>query len=305
MNFRQLEIFRAVMLGQSASRAAELLGITQPAVSRALADLEAGLGFLVFERVRGRLRPTPEGQLFFHEVAVSFTGLDRLRMAAARIRDFGSGSLRLASLAAYGSTVVPRALHGFRRLHPGTAVTLQVVSSPLVRELVASGQFDLGIAADEVDLTGLAHRACPEEEAVCAMPSGHPLAALAEICPADLHEQPFIALAPEDRARKRLEQVLAAAGSRPQVVVETSASMTVCALALRGVGVGIVNPAAAEGFTERGLVLRPFRPAVAFRAVLLFRPDGQRSREVKSLTRLLLQEARRSARSVDSPPSSL
>lgn len=292
MNFRQLEIYQAIMLSQSASRAAELLGITQPAVSRALAELEHGLGFLLFERVRGRLRPTPEGQLFYHDVAASFTGLDRLRMAAARIRDFGSGSLRVASLAAYGSTVVPRALRGFRRLHPGTVVTLQVMSSPLVREVVASGQFDLGIAADEVDLVGIPHRACPEEQAVCAMPAGHMLAALAEIGPADLHGQAFIALAPEDRARQRLEQLLDAAGSRPQVVVETPASMTVCALALQGVGVGVVNPAAAEGFVERGLVLRPFRPAVAFKAFLLFRPDIQRSRQVKSLTRLLLQEAR-------------
>src|SRR3954469_4187254 len=97
MNFRQLEIFRAVMISGSASRAAELLGITQPAVSRAVSDLEESLGFGLYDRVRGRLVPTPEGQLFFRDVSNSFVGLDRLRASAAQIRDFGSGSLRIAS----------------------------------------------------------------------------------------------------------------------------------------------------------------------------------------------------------------
>src|SRR5687768_1291094 len=91
LNFRQLEVFRAVMTSGSASRASELLGVTQPAISRSVADLEAAVGFSLFDRVRGRLVPTPEGQMFFRDVNASFAGLDRLRSAAARIRDFGSG----------------------------------------------------------------------------------------------------------------------------------------------------------------------------------------------------------------------
>ena len=148
MNFRQLEIFRAVMISGSASRAADLLQITQPAISRSVADLEQALGFMLFDRVRGRLVPTPEGQLFFRDVSASFIGLDRLRSAAARIRDFGSGSIRIASLAALGSTVVPRAIRTFRDRNPQIAITLQIVSSSLVRELVANQQFDVGLAAD-------------------------------------------------------------------------------------------------------------------------------------------------------------
>jgi DNA-binding transcriptional LysR family regulator len=91
MNFRQLEIYRAVMMSGSASRASELLEITQPAVSRSIAELEASMGFSLFDRVRGRLVPTPEGQMFFTDVVASFVGLDTLRASAARIRDFGVG----------------------------------------------------------------------------------------------------------------------------------------------------------------------------------------------------------------------
>jgi DNA-binding transcriptional LysR family regulator len=232
VNFRQLETFRAVMVSGSASRASELLGITQPAVSRSIAELEQTLGFALFDRVRGRLVPTPEGQLFFKDVAASFAGLDRLRSTAARIRDFGSGSLRIASLSALGSTLVPRAIRAFRKTHPNVAITLQVLLSSSVRELVANQQFDIGLAADEVDLAGVEHRMFQSSRAVCAIPPGHPLAAKDVIRPSDLHEVPFIALSPEDRARARLTAALEAAGSKPQIVVETPFSATVCALAL-------------------------------------------------------------------------
>src|SRR5687768_8677949 len=106
------------MLAGSASRAAELLDITQPAVSRAIAELERSAGFMLFDRVRGRLAPAPEAQLLMLEVDRSFVGLERVRAEAARIRDFGSGSIRIASLAALGSTLVPRAIRRFQEKNP-------------------------------------------------------------------------------------------------------------------------------------------------------------------------------------------
>lgn len=289
MNFRQLEIFRAVMISGSASRAAELLQVTQPAISRSIGDLEQGLGFLLFDRVRGRLVPTPEGQLFFRDVAASFVGLDRLRSAAARIRDFGSGSIRIASQAALGSTIVPRAIRTFRDANPQIAITLQIVSSSLVRELVANQQFDIGLAADEVDLSGVDHRIFGNFKAVCAIPPGHALAAKTIVHPRDLHGEPFIALAPEDRARERMERVLEEAGAEPHIVVETPSASTICALALQGVGIGLVNPAAAEGFSERGLVFRRFEPDVYFKSYLLFRPDAQKAQLVKTFVGELIK----------------
>lgn len=289
LNFRQLEAFHAVMISGSASRAAELLQVSQPAVSRALADLEHEVGFALFDRVRGRLVPTPEGQLLFADVGANFAGLDRLRSSAARIRDFGSGTIRIASLAALGSTRVPRAIRRFRDAHPGIAITLHIASSAAVRELVASGQFGIGLAADEVDLSGVDHRVFGSFRAVCVLPPGHALAKRPVVRPEDLNGIPFVALAPEDRARARMDRAFDDAGVRPDIVVETPNSATVCALALEGVGIGLVNPVAADGFAERGLLFRPFEPEIYFKAHLLFRPDTQRALLVKAFVAELLQ----------------
>jgi DNA-binding transcriptional LysR family regulator len=273
----------------SASRASELLQVTQPAVSRSIAALERAVQFALFDRVKGRLVPTPEGKLFFQNVSTSFVGLDNLRSAAAQIRDFGSGSIRIASLAAMGSTLVPRAIRAFRVKHSTIAITLEVLSSSLVRDLVASQQFDLGIAGDEVDLSGVDNRNFASFRAVCAVPSKHRLACRSSLGPKDLHNVQFIALAPEDRTRKRIEVIFEEAGTRPEIVVETPNSATICALALEGVGVGLVNPAAAEGYIKRGLLFKPFEPAVYFVSYLLFRPDAQKARLVKDLVRELLR----------------
>lgn len=290
MHFRQLEAFRTVMTSGSTVRAAELMQITQPAVSRSIAELEAAVGFALFDRVRGRLVPTSEGQLFFREVDASFRGLDRLRSAAATIRDYGSGSIRVASLAALGAELVPVAIHSFLTANPKVKVTLQVLPSSSVRNLVVDGQFDLGIAADEVDLSGLDSQLFGNFPAVCAIPADHPLASLDTIRPVHLREHQLIGLAPEDRARHRIDETLRAEGVEPDYIVETPSSSTICALALAGAGVGFVSPFTVHGFVERGLVLRPFEPRVSFRYYLLFRPDAQKARLARAFVAALFEQ---------------
>lgn len=289
MNFRQIEAFRAVIISGTVSRAAELMGVTQPNVSRLVGELEDAVGFALFDRVKGRLIPTPEGQAFFRDVDASFKGLDLLRSSAARIRDFGSGHIRVASLAAAGSTIIPRAVKRFRQSFPTAIVTLSIMTSASVRNHVVDGEYDLGLAADEVDLSGVEHQIFGSFAAVCAIPAGHPLAERSVVRPVDFHAVDYVALSPEDRARLQFDRYCAEAGSKPNLVIETPFAITACALALEGVGVAIVNPLAVDGFADRGLVFRPFEPSVYFKSYLLFRPDVQKASLVRAFVTSLME----------------
>ncbi len=197
MNLRQVEIFRVVMTSGTTARAAEILHVSQPAVSKMIQELERSLGFHLFQRIKGRLHPTQEGQLFFREVEQAFLGLAHLRGAAARIRDYGSGELRIACLSALSTNVLPRALQAFMTRNPNVAITFQARMSSNVRDLVASGQFDLGIVADEIDSTGVAVEEFARFRVAVAMPQGHPLETLDVVHPSDLDGHRFIALAPK------------------------------------------------------------------------------------------------------------
>ena len=220
-------------------------------MSRSIAELENAVGFPLFARVRSRLVPTPEAKAFFRDVEASYRGLDTLRASAARIRDHGSGKIRIASLSALGSSLVPRGVRLFRDRHPDVAVTLIVTSSRSVRDMVASGDFDLGLAADEIDVTGVAHQPFVAPEALCVMPIDHALASHDLITPAHLEGQPLVAYVPEDRARQQLDGILLAAGVTPRIVAETIFAATVCALVSEGVGIGMISPYAAAGLDAR------------------------------------------------------
>ena len=117
------------------------------------------------------------------------------------------------------------------------------------------------------------------------MPADHRLTRLAAVTPGDLSGVTLICLTPEDRARHCFDAALTQAGVTPDYIIETPNSSTICALALSGDAVSLVNPLATQGFVERGLILRPLRPRIAFKSLLLFRPDNQRATLVQSFTK--------------------
>ncbi|WP_374622282.1 LysR substrate-binding domain-containing protein [Devosia sp.] len=273
MDVRQIETYQAVMTYGTASKAAEVLGMSQPAVSKAIMTLERSIGFKLFDREKGRMIPSAEGQLFFREVQTSLAGLAKLRSAAARIRDYGSGDIRVACLSAFSTNLVPRAIARFHKRHPNIAVSLHVAASSSIRDMVAANQLDIAVTADEVDTTGVEAVPFAEIQAALAIAPGHRLAKKAEIVPADLDKVELVALAPEDTTRHESEAMFAQFGVQPKIIVETAYASTVCALVLAGLDCGIVDPITAAGYVERGLILRPMRPSVSFRTLMLFPPQ--------------------------------
>lgn len=280
MDIRQVEAFQAVMTYGTTARAAEVLGLSQPAVSKAISALERSIEFKLFDREKGRLVPTAEGQLYFREVQAAFVGIAKLRSAAARIRDYGSGDIRVGSRSALSTSFVPAAVNAFKKKAPGVAITLHVASSSTIRDMVAANQVDIALVADEVDVSGVEAVKFNDAPAVVALPPEHPLVLRDVIAPSDLQNVDFISLAPEDTTRRDVEALFAKHNVTPKVVAETSYSATICALALGGAGCGIVHPFATIGFVERGLVTRPMVPSVIIRTLLLF-PPRQKSELVK------------------------
>jgi DNA-binding transcriptional LysR family regulator len=281
MRARDLEIYSAVMRVGNVSRAAELLRTSQPSVSRAIAALEHACGFDLFDRIRGRLLPTREGRLFYAEVERSFSGLEQLRQTARSIREVGGGTVRVASLSALGGSIAVKTTALFLRLHPNARVSLQIHNSAVVRDLVASGQVDIGLAADEISTAGIEHQSFATPRAICLVPVGHRLATRRKLAPKDLHDERFVALAPHDTARLALDQLLHDAGSLPKIVAETPFSSTIASLVAEGAGIGLVNPLSLLHPLPDTVRIVAFEPGVFFKALLL-RPAGAESSRLVS-----------------------
>lgn len=278
---RQFEMFRAVMLAGGVSSAARLLNTSQPAVSYQLRMLEEALGFALFERVRGRLVPTHEGKALSIEVNRHFVGMEEIARAAAHLRGQEVNQLNVGALPALAFTVMPKVVARFRESFPSVKVSLQTVSSSVIKDAVATGQFDVGFVASEVETVGVRSSEFTSQAAVAVVPVGHRFATKSWLQPKDLKEQPLIALNPEDATRLPVDEALRKQGVAPRVVAETPYALGVCALVEAGVGIGLVNPLAVPDAYLSTLSVIRFRPEIRFRHLLLLPPHQPQGRTVR------------------------
>ena len=296
MRFTEIETFRSLMRSGSTRKAAALLGVTQPAISQSLKRLEMQAGLLLFQRSGGRLLPTPEAYALMLEIDRVFIGMDAIQHRLASLRNFGVNQLDISCYPAFGLGFMPRVLARLKQqtaTHHWPTVSLQILSSKDVKSRVASGLSDFGLLADEMALEGLEHSTFARFPGVVVMPPGHTLARFKTIKPAQLAEVSFLALNPEDASRRRLEATMAEHGASLRIAVQTPYAASVCELALRGLGVGLVNPITALDYAERGLLVRKFSIDVSF-ACLLALPAGKvlstTAREFLSLMRVQLRD---------------
>jgi DNA-binding transcriptional LysR family regulator len=284
---RDIEVFRAVMRAGTTSKAAALLSVSQPAVSQSIRKLENASELRLFERIRGRLVPTPEAHALIVEVDRCFAGFEIIEHRIRSLKSFGLGRLAVASFPALGTGFMPRAIAAFDLQSRRAQMSFQIMSSREVLQQVSAGQLDFGLMADELSVAGLEHSQFVSVPGVIVMPRDHPLASRRIIQPRDLAEHAFIALNPEDASRRRLEQTLAVDGIVPRAILETPYSNSVCELALRGVGMGMVHPIIALDYLERGLILRPLALDIPFTGLLVFRPGTPLSENSKELLRVM------------------
>ncbi|GLU33652.1 LysR substrate-binding domain-containing protein [Trinickia caryophylli] len=274
LKIRQVEAFRALMQRQTVTRAALALHVSQPAVSRLLADFEASVGFTLFDRQQGRLVPTAEARLLYDEVERAFVGMDSITHAAQQIRAMRRGSLRIAGSPAVALELLPRAVTDFIARHPGVDVTLLTHSARTVVEMVASERVDVGFVAEAVPHHAVRLECIVDAPMRCIVPPAHRLARKRMLRPEDLRDEPFISFPHAFVARTEIDRVFAQHAVSRQLVLEAQLSQTVVALVANGAGVAFIDPVTAA-FAAPRVAVRPFAPEIRDH-VFLATPNGQR-----------------------------
>ncbi|WP_299846464.1 LysR substrate-binding domain-containing protein [uncultured Paracoccus sp.] len=280
MRFSHVEAFRAVMVSGSTTMAAKVLHTSQPNVSRSISQLEKLTGLRLFERQPGRLVPTSEGFAFFKEVQRSFNGLRYLEEAAGRIRRFSGGSLSLAAVQVPAFGLLPRVIKRFAQDFPETSMSVNIGHSSAVASWIDDQTSDIGIVSQVNEAYGLYSEKLYELDAVCIMPGGHYLAKKPVITPGDLAEEPFIALPQNEFGQSEVEELFAGADVSRRVSLKTPYSLIMCALVAQQLGVAIVNPLAALDYKDKGVVTRPFLPAIKHHGYLVLHPGRQEDRMI-------------------------
>jgi len=148
LRFRHIEGFRAVMQTGTATGAASLLNVTQPAVSQLMTEMEGAVGFALFDRRGGRLVPTSHAALLFDEIERCFTGLDHVNAFCARLQNSDAH----ASMAL---TLLPVAIGRYMTDVAKDFFTLFPRHSNEAIRLVGSQKADIGFGSTPVALPGI------------------------------------------------------------------------------------------------------------------------------------------------------
>jgi DNA-binding transcriptional LysR family regulator len=268
-----IDLFRAVIRHGGMTRAAEALGIGQPHVSRAMTQLEADLGFLLFVRGHGSASPTEEGEAFAREVERTYAGLDHLRQVARQIRELGTGPLRIACQPSLAARMVPRAIRRLNSACPGARVSLHVPSPDTIWSWASTGQCDIGLVRPRPGYVGVACESFFTINAVCALPQQHALARKRTIRVSDLVNVPLIAGAP-GAFQQAIEEAFAHAGIEPHFAFTAQYTAARCGLVAEGLGLAIVDPIPARELSGLPVVLRPFEPGLPIETMLI-QPGGR------------------------------
>ncbi len=289
MNIRQIEAFRAVMKQGSVTQAAAIMGITQPAVSALIANLEESMGFLLFDRQNGRFHPTGEALAFLEDAERVMTSHNRAVRSARDIRDLKSGALRIAALQAISMNFLPKLIARFVADRPDVKVSLQTRSSTQIREWNSVQFFDIGIVELPTDNPTFECETL-SFDCLCVLPAAHPLAQKAIITPGDLANEPLIALNPEHATHFQLKAVFESEGLTWAPHIESFLFAPACRMAAEGAGIAIVDPFSASDFAHLGLVGRPFAPRIPYDLGLIYPALRPQTRLVKAFVKALKSE---------------
>ena len=176
VNLRQLEALRATIRAGSITGAAKMMHISQPSVSRLVADLEYAVGFPLFVRVGRGLTPTVEGRHFYEGVEGMFIGIDRLEELAKSIRTSQAGIISIGTIQSIATIELPKAIGRMYNINPEIRFDVQSRNTPAILDAVQTRQIDLGIVGREPDLQGVEILYQTSVPYVCLMPEDHRLA---------------------------------------------------------------------------------------------------------------------------------
>ena len=194
MELRHLRYFAGAGEEQHFGRAAERLGIAQPALSRQIRDLESELGFALFDRLPRGVKLSAAGKLFLEDTRRILQQVEEAKVRAERVATGKAGTLRVGfveSLSWHG--VVPDSFRRFRRRMPDAELDVHPLRSLEQIEGVRSGRLDAGFIFSSAEPDGeFARLLVAKHKVMLAAPPGHAVTRIKRLRLRDLRDAPFV-----------------------------------------------------------------------------------------------------------------
>lgn len=295
MDFRHFRYFAVTAEELHVARAAERLGIAQPALSQIIRSIEERVGAQLFQRANRRITLTAAGQAFLLEAKLALQHAEMAAHAAKRAARGETGRVRIGyvSSALLEETFLT-ALAEFRQKYPEVVVDLVLRTTAGHIDAMRNEELDVAVARGPAPSIPEGFEVCPFSRwpLVVAVPARHPLAGRESLSLADLREEPL--LMPDDPPGSGLAhtvaQILAQNGFMPREVIRVTEVTAWVGLVGAGLGVALL-PASARALQMNSVCYRPLRGVEAFTELLVISRRGEHAPAVRALLERLLRAA--------------
>lgn len=248
-----LEYFRVAARLQHMTRAAEELCITQPSLSRAIAQIEEELGVRLFDRVGRQVRLNRYGETLLRRVEHARHELEE---AKREIDDLAGGNEGFIELAVHaGTQLLPDLLSSFRQRYPRIRFRASQLNAPEALEHLERGEVDLCITCPTPQRPGIVSAPLVTEEVVLAVPPDHRIAGREHVQLSEVADEAFISLKPGYNLRDISDAVMRQAGLSFRFAFEGDNPAVIPNLIRSGLGIGFVPAITWSTAMESSLVL--------------------------------------------------
>jgi DNA-binding transcriptional LysR family regulator len=296
MELRHLRYFVAVAAHGSFNRAAEILHLTQPALSRQVKNLEEELGVPLLVRGQNTVKLTESGDLFYEEARAVIA---RANEAVQRVRgEVRSETLRVGYAPSIIAGIMSAALEKFQSAAPRVRIELTDLSSREINELANQGRLDMVISPGISITNGISEFQWTELrrlQPVLIMPETHPLARLRRIPPARLRDLPLVGLAKGNYPEyvPHLRGMLKPFGILPRFISLVNDGLSTLFTELEAHRAAAILTEGIISIMPRTLVVRPFTPMLPSATVMLGLSALRPNPHAETFARMLLEEVRR------------
>ncbi len=278
MDLRHLRYFHAIAEELSFSRAARRLNVVQPALSRALKELEHELGVQLLARNQRTVSLTAAGKVLLDETALLFDRLDQTLRRVRRAAAGQEGELRLGYIGPPVQAFLGRLLEEYARRCPLVTVHLEERTPERVWEMVAKGRLDLGLTRPVPAHAALRMQTqlLRRERLCAAVPAGHEWHGRKSLTWRALAGQPLIILARREGAGLHDEILAGCRRARftPRLVQTPSVISTVLRYVEAGSGIGVIPESIGESEGGKSWSSIPLSPSQTVPLVLVWKESG-------------------------------
>lgn len=292
LSVRHLEVFWAVMRTGSQSGAAELLGISQPAVSKMLSYVEQRTEITLFFRSRGKLIPSDEAHIFFHSIEEIFERVYKTETLLDDLRHRAAGEISVAFAPGIGGGLIGSFLAAFREAHPLSHVRVKLLNPPVILERTTRREIDIGVYHGPMGDVSVTSVVLAEDVVVCILPRGHRLCEADVVTPADLRSENILSGAPigPETWMHALHRALNEHGLRCKPLIESIHPHLLYEFVSKGLGIALAPPVPVLA-EQLGVVVKPFEPTIKaplFAVMPVGRPPAQTATSlIRSMQKVL------------------